>query len=171
MLRSTERRATSRASSRQGPPRDEPVIDAPRVRPPSSKPARPPAEAPAVDWSDDVAFHVVSKGDTLSDLARRYLGSAGRWQELVEVNDHINPHRLRIGDEIAIPSRSGGGSARASVQPKRIAHHEVVSGDTLSGIATRYYGDARKWKQLYEHNRARIPRPESLVVGTVLDLP
>jgi 3D (Asp-Asp-Asp) domain-containing protein len=48
--------------------------------------------------------------------------------------------------------------------------HTVVRGDTLSGIAKQYYGDASKWREIFETNKDTIEDPNFLRVGWVLDL-
>lgn len=58
--------------------------------------------------------------------------------------------------------------------PKNIAHHKVVAGDTLSGIALKYYGSAakEKWMAIYEANKETIGDNPSLIrVGQKLNIP
>jgi len=49
--------------------------------------------------------YVVQPGDTLSGIARRFLGSAGRWIEIYKLNRHIlsDPNYLRPGMELRLP--------------------------------------------------------------------
>jgi nucleoid-associated protein YgaU len=50
--------------------------------------------------------------------------------------------------------------------------YTVVSGDSLSKIAKNHYGDAAKWHQIYEANKALIGNnPDKIEVGQVLTLP
>ena|SRR5919201_6071280 len=49
--------------------------------------------------------------------------------------------------------------------------YTVVSGDTLSKIAKREYGDADKWHAIYEANRDKIKNPDLIYPGQVLTLP
>lgn len=50
--------------------------------------------------------------------------------------------------------------------------YTIVSGDTLSKIAKNHYGDAAKWHQIYEANKATIgSNPDHIEVGQVLTLP
>ena len=50
--------------------------------------------------------------------------------------------------------------------------YTVVSGDSLSKIAKHHYGDAAKWHQIYEANKALIGNnPDHIEVGQVLTLP
>jgi nucleoid-associated protein YgaU len=47
----------------------------------------------------------------------------------------------------------------------------VRSGDTLRSIAARFYGDERRWFDIYRANRKAIDDPDSLKVGATLRLP
>ncbi|AIZ64815.1 hypothetical protein PK28_16085 [Hymenobacter sp. DG25B] len=50
--------------------------------------------------------------------------------------------------------------------------YTVVSGDSLSKIAKHHYGDASKWHQIYDANKATIgSNPDHIEVGQVLNLP
>lgn len=47
--------------------------------------------------------HVVVRGDTLSRIAQRELGSAGRWPEIAKLNDLRDPNRLTVGQILNLP--------------------------------------------------------------------
>jgi nucleoid-associated protein YgaU len=47
----------------------------------------------------------IRNGDTLGHIARRMLGKASRWREILEANPDLNPKNLRVGKEIKIPAR------------------------------------------------------------------
>ncbi|MCC2548914.1 LysM peptidoglycan-binding domain-containing protein [Hymenobacter sp. BT175] len=67
-----------------------------------------------------------------------------------------------------------GNKAGAAAQPAAAAgtSYTVVSGDSLSKIAKRHYGDASKWHQIYDANKATIgANPDHIEVGQVLTLP
>ena len=51
------------------------------------------------------------------------------------------------------------------------SQHEVVSGDTLSGLAQTWYGNAALWPRIYEANRNQITDPNLIFVGQVLRIP
>lgn len=50
-------------------------------------------------------------------------------------------------------------------------YHTVVKKDTLFGLARQYYGDASKWKDIYEANRGKISDPNRIRVGDRLVIP
>jgi nucleoid-associated protein YgaU len=47
----------------------------------------------------------------------------------------------------------------------------VVKGDSLSKIAKREYGDANKWRAIYEANRDLIKDPDLIYPGQSLRIP
>jgi LysM repeat protein len=49
--------------------------------------------------------------------------------------------------------------------------YRVRSGDTLSGIAKRFYGNAAHWTWIYAANRSKIHNPNSIFVGEKLTIP
>jgi LysM repeat protein len=49
--------------------------------------------------------------------------------------------------------------------------YTVQAGDTLFGIAQRYYGHGRYWHGLYRANRSQIQDPNLIYVGQVLTIP
>lgn len=56
--------------------------------------------------------------------------------------------------------------------PAEPTEHTVVSGDNLSLIAKKYYGDANRWQEIYEANKTTIgANPSAIRVGMVLKIP
>ena len=49
--------------------------------------------------------------------------------------------------------------------------HEVVSGDTLSKIAKKYYGDAGKYMKVFDANKDQLKDPDKIQVGQKLKIP
>jgi nucleoid-associated protein YgaU len=49
--------------------------------------------------------------------------------------------------------------------------HVVVAGDSLSKIAQRYYGDSKRWPEIYNANRDKLGSEGSLKVGLELRVP
>ena len=51
------------------------------------------------------------------------------------------------------------------------AQYTVVAGDTLSGIADKYYGDPNRWPTIFEANRNQLQDPDHIFPGQVLRIP
>lgn len=49
--------------------------------------------------------------------------------------------------------------------------YTVRSGDTLSEIAKREYGDAGQWRRIYEANRDQLDDPDLIHPGQELKIP
>jgi LysM repeat protein len=49
--------------------------------------------------------------------------------------------------------------------------HTVVSGDTLSHLAMRFYGDQYKWGKIFEANKTTMKNPHFLYIGQKLFIP
>jgi nucleoid-associated protein YgaU len=49
--------------------------------------------------------------------------------------------------------------------------YTVKSGDTLSAIAKRYYGDANRYSAIFEANRPMLGDPDKIYPGQVLRVP
>lgn len=49
--------------------------------------------------------------------------------------------------------------------------HVVVSGDTLSKIAKKYYGDANEYMRIFYANREQLKDPDKIQVGQKLVIP
>jgi len=72
--------------------------------------------------------------------------------------------------------RSGGSStAPAANEPTSTTSssrtYVVVKGDSLSKIAKREYGDANKWRAIYEANKGSIKDPDLIYPGQELTIP
>ena len=67
-----------------------------------------------------------------------------------------------------------GSSTRPDVSGQPAAadrSYMVKSGDTLSAIAKREYGDAAQWKRIFDANRDTIDDPDLIHPGQELKIP
>jgi len=61
---------------------------------------------------------------------------------------------------------------RALLDPYHgFAEYTVAPGDTLRGIAQRFYGDSGRWPTILEANRDRLADPDHLATGHALRIP
>ena len=63
----------------------------------------------------------------------------------------------------------GGSSSTARAPSGR--SYTVVKGDSLSKIAKQFYGDAQKWRKIYEANRDEIKNPDLIYPGQTFTIP
>ncbi len=70
----------------------------------------------------------------------------------------------RAIDEAAAESEDASGSEETEF-------YTIVSGDTLSKLAKKYYGDAGKYQVIFEANREVIKHPDKIYVGQTIRIP
>ncbi len=79
---------------------------------------------------------------------------------------HAGPAQL---DAAVLPAHAAGRSEAAQGGTGR--DYTVRAGDTLSGIAQRFYGSADDWHGLFAANQSKISDPSLIYVGQELRLP
>ena len=118
--------------------------------------------------------YTVKAGDTYYSIAKKELGSAGRWKELKSLNGKAG-NELRVGSVIKLPtapsvSTGAAGTTGATNEPASGgATHTVVKGETLADIARKHLGSSKQWRKIVEANPG--VSPENLKVGQKLILP
>lgn len=99
----------------------------------------------------------------------------GNVKDVGQVDD-----RLHVGTPPASVARAPGGlvGAATTVASSVAASaawtsktYTVVSGDTLSGIAKKMYGNASKYPQIFEANKPMLKDPDEIYPGQVLRIP
>lgn len=59
----------------------------------------------------------------------------------------------------------------APEQTEKVEYYTIVSGDTLSGIAKKYLGNANDYPKIFEANREVIKDPDKIFVGQKIRIP
>lgn len=67
--------------------------------------------------------------------------------------------------------QSGSSTAPDATRQETAATYTVKSGDSLSAIAKREYGDASEWRRIFEANRDQIKDPDLIHPGQELKIP
>jgi nucleoid-associated protein YgaU len=83
----------------------------------------------------------------------------------VETENTIN--QIRVAESPAAVAAKVAPPAAAAAE----TIHEVVRGDTLSGIAKKYYGKASLYPKIFEANRDQLENPDMIKVGQKLRIP
>jgi LysM repeat protein len=97
----------------------------------------------------------------------KHMGTIGEsiTQNLIDkINEAKNSMKELKGG--SAPGSGGSGSSGGGSQQKR--YHTVKRGDTYSELAEQYYGDASKWKKIYDANGID---PKKLQIGSKLLIP
>ncbi len=59
----------------------------------------------------------------------------------------------------------------APAATEKIEYYEIVSGDTLSAVAQKYYGKASAYTRIFEANREVIKDPDKIYPGQKIRIP
>ena len=128
----------------------------------------------------------VRKGDTLARISLHMYGSARMIRALERANPGLDPRRMRVGQIIHLPRASHVQSAvhargrhyrmSASRHTAGFSVHGrtyvVRPGDSLRGLARRFYRTSAYWKLIYRANRRKIgSNPNNIRVGEKLVIP
>jgi len=122
-----------------------------------------------------------------SDKAKRVRGWIEKSTEMIEEgNGHEEsesipsesspPEPIRpVVPLLPTPAEITPPDSVAEIAPKEIdeAGHRytVKPGDTLAGIAEKFYADRTAWKRIYQANRDKLANPNALKVGQKLIIP
>jgi S-formylglutathione hydrolase FrmB/3D (Asp-Asp-Asp) domain-containing protein len=99
----------------------------------------------------DFTRYTAVAGDTLSALAVRFYGDAELSRLIASASGIVDPAVIDVGQRLIIPD---------------ITRHTVVAGDTLSALASRFYGDVALYPLIATVNG--IADPDVIDVGHVL---
>jgi nucleoid-associated protein YgaU len=105
-------------------------------------------------------YHTVVSGDTLSQIADRAYGVMRLYDVIFEANTPMldHPDKIYPGQVLRVP-------------PVDPPVHTVTRGETLGSIAKHWYGDAKRYTEIFEANRGVLSSPDVVEVGQQLTIP
>ena len=121
------------------------------------------------------ASYKVIKGDTLSQISQKYIGSIKYLPLIMEKNPELRVDQLYAGIEIKLPTRTEVETykklnlAQSRIIPKGASAYIIEAGDTMNKISIKKFGDRSKVKEILEMNPNVDPR--KLLIGSLLILP
>ena len=80
---------------------------------------------------------------------------------------------LVVGDVKGVERINADGLTFPEVveEVEKVEYYEIVSGDTLGGIAKKFYGNASKYTRIHEANKELIPDPNKIYPGQKIKIP
>ena len=90
-------------------------------------------------------------------------------EEVVEVVDTIDSHLS--ADTVASRTEAPETEPAKPVDKPAVVTDTVRTGNFLSRMARRFYGNSHFWVYIYEENRAKITNPNNVPEGTVVVIP
>lgn len=114
-------------------------------------------------------LYTVQSGETLSSIAMKFYGNTDTLSVLHDVNRVVignDPTLLVAGMVIVIPEPPPPGHGGSGFRG-----YTVQSGDTLSIIAFKFYGDSSQWGKICNANRDIIANCNVIWAGMILTIP
>lgn len=108
---------------------------------------------------------VVTLTGTVPDMAAK-TRVMQEFNKRVETDNTVNQLRV-LQPPAAKPAEAPLPAAPAPDE----AWHEVVSGDTLSGLAKKYYGKGGLYMKIFEANKDQLSDPNLIKIGQKLRIP
>lgn len=114
-----------------------------------------------VEPEPPAVYHTVISGDTLSKICLATYGNMRLYDVVFEANKPMlkHPDEIYPGQVLRLPR---------NVPPMV---HTVAKGETLGAIAKHYYGNAKRYTDIFEANKGTLSSPDSIEVGQQLTIP
>lgn len=155
-----------------------------------NKPEIGPAQTTTQEEKQDVSVenlpgkYTIKEDDTLFSIADKYYKDGYKYGEIAQANNITDPNSIEVGQVIEIPKLDSTPLSSSSVSPTpentaapvtdwgpKITEntYTVASGDWLSTIAGRAYGDVYSYQKIAQANN--ITNPDLIEPGQVLTIP
>lgn len=140
------------------------TVEAPPVQP------QPPQPAPS---APKTVRYTIKKGDSLSRIAQRQLGSVRFVDAIVQLNAGMTrDSTIRVGKVLTLPARVEGASERKEPSGDKTTEYSVYrvrKGDSYHSIARSQLGSIDRWKEIRRLNPRVVPT--RLQLGQEIKLP
>ena len=120
--------------------------------------------------SEAIKNYINSQNLPGNDLTISYNGA----DQIVTVSGKVASQEIREKIVICcgnVQSVAGVADNMESPPEPEGTYHTVVSGDTLSAISKKVYGNANLYNQIFEANRPMLSHPDKIYPGQVLRIP
>lgn len=121
-----------------------------------------PVQAPPKPGVQPPSFyqHTVARGDRAETISKKYYGTESHWQAVMRANPKTDFQNLRVGLVIRVPVDPANIQGMPSEAPRSEdvikqpigVDYIVEKGDTLTGLAHRFYGKASLYQWIIDAN-------------------
>jgi nucleoid-associated protein YgaU len=118
-------------------------------------------EGAAEEREGKLYFQGVVKSEDEKNQIWNAIKTVPDWQQDIVADIKVQPQAAAAA---AAGAGAGGGTGAGTT-------YTVKSGDTLSGIAKQFLGDASKYQKIFEANRDILSDPDRIKPGQVLKIP
>lgn len=122
------------------------------------------------DAAEKIQQDIEKNNPGLSDLGVEYQNGVVTLSGKAESADAMEKAVLMAGNVQGVHAVNAD-TVAAPVQTISIEYYTIVKGDTLSGIAKRFYGNAMDYPLIFEANREVIKDPDLIYPGQKIRIP
>ena len=83
----------------------------------------------------------------------------------------VSVGKLTLSEEAKAAAKADIAETQAAVEAAEVEYYTIESGDSLSKIAKRFYGDPMKYKELFAANKEVIEDPDKIFPGQKIRIP
>ncbi len=131
--------------------------------------------------ADNIKQHLEVKTSGIKDLTVEFddgvaticgecLNPAQR-DQVVLIAGNIKGVEKVVADDLKTRPPKPKAAAAPAEPEEKVEYYEIVSGDTLGGIAKKYYGSAGKYMRIFEANSGVISDPNKIYPGQKIRIP
>ncbi len=122
------------------------------------------------DAPAEIAKHIEEDNPGIDDLNVSFDNGTVNISGVAKSAEAVEKAVLMAGNVEGVEQVNIDGLQAPSSEAK-VEYYVIVRGDTLSGIAKKYYGDAMAYPKIFEANREVIKNPDLIFPGQKIRIP
>jgi nucleoid-associated protein YgaU len=120
--------------------------------------------------AEKIKAHIEQDNPGVNGLQVTYEGGVVSLSGEADSSEALEKAVLMAGNVKGVTEINVDGLEAPAVEGK-IEYYTIVSGDTLSGLAKKFYGKAGEYPRIFEANREVIKDPDLIYVGQKIRIP
>lgn len=155
----------AKAAARFGP------TDEPAKKADATKTASKPAQGSGKSAGDAIADYIRAQNLDVKDLRVSFDAATSTVHVAGTAKDQATKEKVILccGNMAGVEKVVDDLTVEESAPPAQ--YHTVAKGDTLSAIAKKYYGDANRYREIFEANKPMLKDPDKIYPGQSLRIP